>query len=109
MPIAQTAIDGGWPNLILQAGSFGLLAILVVWLGPNLFKELRAEREARDVRFENIVSMLQHKFEERNNALIAMIENQHDSWIDEMRRHTETLKEVSSRICRMPPNGNGGR
>lgn len=91
----------GWPALLLQAGSFGLLSILVVYIGPKFFKELRHEREARETRFESMLILLQSKFEERNTAVVAAIKSQTDSWVQEIRRQASEIKEAIK-------NGNGG-
>lgn len=92
MIFAQVVATPEWWNVVLQGGSFGLLAVLVVYLAPNVFKDMRLERETRDARFETLVNVMQARFEERNNAVIRAVE-----------AHTVIIKEIANRICRYNP------
>lgn len=69
---------GGWGNLILQGGAFGLLTYIVVWMYPQSQKVNREEREKRDASFATLATVMQEHFETRNNFLIRAIQDQTD-------------------------------
>jgi hypothetical protein len=73
--------DGGeqlltWFNVILQGGAFALLTYIVIVMGPSTFRDNRIERETRDRRFEDIIRLMQERFAERSNQIVAAIEKQ---------------------------------
>lgn len=88
--VTQSPIDplGGWTAIILQAGAFGLLTYVVVYLAPKALRDATAEREARDKMFNDLVMALQTKFEARN-----------DKMIDSINQQTRVLQDAMGRIC----------
>lgn len=99
----------GWPSLILQGGAFMLLAYVVIRIAPSMMKDMRDERETRDLRFERVVALLQTSFLERNATILDAIKRQTDSWVDEIRSNTKALQEATRNVCRYPygPNSSG--
>ncbi len=74
---------GGWGSLVIQGGAFGLLAWIVIVLGPKTLKEAREalreareEREHRDAKFVAMAEMQEAKFAERNANIVHEIEKQ---------------------------------
>ncbi len=81
-----------------------LLAYVVIRIAPAMMKDMREEREARDTRFERVVSLLQVGFLERNAMVLDAIKKQTESWIDEIHRNTDAIKESTRNACRYPTN-----
>lgn len=95
--LAQAAADSV-PSLILQAGAFGLLAWIVVYMYPHQVREARAERETRDQRFEALVILIQDKFDERHRAAIDAIHKRPDSWVEQLKRHAADIVNGTGRV-----------
>jgi hypothetical protein len=108
---------GGWDVVVLQFGAFGLLSYVIVILAPQLLRELmadrkardqseleertkrdkdaREERQAREMTFVNVVTVLESKFGERNSQVIRQMELERESC---ERRHSNI--EVSLKDTR---------
>src|SRR6266851_5497762 len=82
----------GWWNLIVQGGSFALLAYIAVYLAPKLLKDSRdernavekthkEERETRDTKFEGVVQGLEAKFEATVRSMQGEFEVRNDKMI----------------------------
>ena len=110
MLLAQAASNPAefWPTFVIQAGAFGLLTYIVVFLAPKIIQETKEERLARDQRFESIVLAMQTRFEERNNKIIEALDTRSDSWVEELRKHTAAVIEATKMACRYMPRGNHG-
>lgn len=104
--LAQTVNDS-WPSLLLQTGCFGLVVYIVTWMYPQHVKEMRAERESRDIRhdasiasmlteFKGMTIILQERFEARNEKLIKAIEARSDSWKEARREMKQILAAKSA-------------
>jgi hypothetical protein len=58
-----------WITLIVQAGSLGLLAWVVIVTAPAMLAEARKEREARDARFDQWMLGLQTRHDTRSDEV----------------------------------------
>lgn len=95
----------------LQAGAFGLLTYIVVWMYPKSQREAREEREIREKhieklmetarqerreerdRFEGMVAEIHVQFNTRNDRIIAAVK-------DQTKELKEAFKIGSDSVCR---------
>jgi hypothetical protein len=83
----------GWGSLLLQGGAFVLLAYMVIRLAPQLFKEMREEREARDTKFATAIDNLQNKYDERNESITQTIAATSKDANDVIRELSRTFRD----------------
>ena len=96
---AQTVDSlGGWGSLVLQAGAFGLLTYIVIFSFPTYTKEVREERERREVAFTGLIDALQTKFGDRNALLRAAIELQTEKLAAKLDTHTEVVESLVDKL-----------
>lgn len=100
MLFAEADPLGGWMQVVLQAGAFGLLSYIVIVLYPRATKDARDERAVRDESFTSLVSALQEKFENRNTLLADSIREQTKAITAEMKEQTESISRAVSGACR---------
>ena len=80
-----------WIQLFVQTGSLGILAYIVARLVPQLSKEARQEREAKDLLLQRMVDALQMQFAARNQALVEAIARQTGEITDKIERQTDSF------------------
>jgi hypothetical protein len=95
---------GGWGTMILQAGAFGLLTYVVVFMYPRASKEAREERESRDQLFSGMVHTLQEKFEERNEKIVASVEKQTQALSTTFNESASRIEQALAAVCRLERN-----
>ena len=99
--LAQTIEPlGGWGQLMIQAGAFGLLTYIVVFLFPTMRKEERDEREKRDAAFQAVIDALHEKFDERNSSIVDAVKDQTISLTTAMRDGEKSTREAMLTVCR---------
>ena len=100
---------GGWPQLVLQGGAFGLLTYIVVRLVPQQMQISAEERTARDTRFVEALTALEVKRDaqierligattEQTRSINATIEKGSDKTAD-------ALVRLASSECPRDPHG----
>lgn len=102
---ADTATPlGGWGSLVLQGGAFGLLTYIVAYLAPQLMKESRKEREARDQLFNTVMDALQTRFDDRNRAvvkeIVGAVKDQTQILATALRSSSERIEGAVSNACK---------
>ena len=96
---------GGWASIILQAGAFGLLAYVVIWMFPSVMKDQAEERIARDRHFAMIVASLQVEFGKRNERIENAIRDQTISLTTELKDQNKMIRETMAAACKAVPYG----
>lgn len=92
-------------QLLLQAGSFGLLCWIVVVLAPRMQKDAAAERRERDLLNAQTLKLLQDGFDLRSKEMNLGLKEQTVTICTEIRQNTSKTVEAMDRIC----NYEGGR
>lgn len=96
LPVAPVDPMAGWISLVVQLGALGILAYVVMYLAPQLMREVRADRAGMDERHARTLELLQTKFEARTSLTVAAIE-----------RQTERLERAMQAVCKSQENRRG--
>lgn len=104
---AQAGADpfAGWFTAVIQAGSFGLLTVIVVILAPKMSREAREERNTRDkdwreerqnrdAQFLAALTSVQTGFAERNRLLADTINNQTRTLVEALKDGIDKIEDA---------------
>ncbi len=82
-----TEIDpvSNWLQVVLQGGSLGLLAIALLVVGPRIADKVMALMAQRDKQHAETITLLESKFDERNERLVGAIEKQTERITEQMK------------------------
>lgn len=87
-------------QLALQGGALALLFVVVIWLYPREAKAAREERATRDARFEQLVALMQNKFDERNSRVVQAIQEQTATLNRSMGESSSRIEVAVAKACR---------
>lgn len=87
-------------QLALQGGALALLFVVVIWLYPREAKAAREERATRDARFEQLVALMQDKFDARSAGIVQAIREQTVNLTRSMSESSSRIEVAVAKACR---------
>lgn len=100
MLLAQVVAPEPWVQLVIQVGSLGLLAYIVIVLAPTAIREARAEREAREKLFAELTHLQQAKFDDRSGAIEAAVQGNTATISKAIAQQTKDINGKLGSICK---------
>lgn len=88
-----------WFTAIIQAGSFGLIAYIVIFAFPQWQRDHRAELRAQQETYERALLVMQSGFKERSTELKGAIDKQTDELSKRWDSHAGRVEKAMAYIC----------
>jgi len=89
-----------WLSLVIQGGSFALVALIVLYLYPKLAADAREDRNTREDKWHTLLVALQEKFDERNDKVAAAFDRQTITLTNSFADAAKRIESSMTNICR---------